>query len=399
MPRPRGRGRATLSAAAEFLSVETLGGIVLILATLAALIWANASWLSYENVWTTHITIGFGPSAIDESLRHWINDGLMTVFFFVVGLEVKREVVRGELRDPRTASLPIMAAVGGMVIPAVLFATLNQGTSGSDGWAIPMATDIAFAVAILAMLGARVAPGAKLFLLTLAIADDIGAILVIAVFYSDNVSFTWLAAGAGIVVLIIGMQRMRVASPVAYIVPAIVLWVFVFESGIHATITGVVLGLLTPAKPFGDTQVIERLEHRLHPWSSFMIVPLFALANTGILLGPSDVERAAASPITWGIVLGLVVGKPLGIAVATWIGIRTRIGRLPAGVRGVHVAGVGQLAGIGFTVALFVASLSFSGVLLAEAKIGILIASTASAIVGILILLSARTTNGRESLA
>jgi NhaA family Na+:H+ antiporter len=391
MARHRER-RAPLSAVSEFLSIETLGGVVLLGATLAALVWANVSFVSYEDFWTRHFEFGIGSLAIDESARHWINDGLMAVFFFVVGLEVKREFVRGELRDPRTASLPIIAAAGGMVVPFLLFTALNYGTAADKGWAIPMTTDIAFAVAVLALLGSRVPSGAKLFLLTLAIADDIGAILVIAVFYSDHVSFAWLAAATTVVVVILAMQRARIGHPLAYVVPALALWVCVIESGVHATIAGVALGLLTPARPFGGKQVIEGLEHRLHPWSSILVVPLFALANAGIPLGVADLERAASSAISWGVILGLVIGKPLGIALATMLALKARAGRLPRGVRTVHVLGVGQLAGIGFTVALFVASLSYAGVPLTEAKIGILAASALSALLGISIVLGAHRT-------
>jgi NhaA family Na+:H+ antiporter len=382
MPRPGRRLRAPLSAVAEFVSVEALGGIALLAATVVALVWANVSWVNYVDVWSTHVTIGVGSFSIDESVRDWINDGLMTVFFFVVGLEIKRELVRGELRDPRTASLPVLAAIGGMVVPAALFIMLNAGGNGLEGWATPMATDIAFAVAILAVLGDRVPSGAKLFLLTLAIADDIGAIVVIAIFYSDHVSLVWLGAAVAVVLAILVMQRARVSARLAYVVPAFVLWLCVFESGVHATIAGVALGLLTPARPFGGKEVIEGLEHRLHPWSSFAIIPLFALANTGIPLGVHEFEDASKSAITWGIVLGLVVGKPLGIVAATLFGLRTRLGRLPPGMRRAHIFGVGQLAGIGFTVALFVASLSFTGANLAEAKVAILVASTISAVVG-----------------
>jgi NhaA family Na+:H+ antiporter len=282
-----------------------------------------------------------------------------------------------------------------MVVPFALFSLVNAGGTDANGWAIPMTTDIAFAVAILAVLGSRVPPGAKLFLLTLAIADDIGAIVIIAIFYSNTISMTWLAAAGGVVLVIVVLQRLRVANPLLYIAPAVVLWTFVFESGVHATIAGVALGLLTPAKPFGGRLVIERLEHLLHPWSSLAIIPLFALANAGIPLGATAIERAAGSAVCWGVIVGLVIGKPIGIAAATLLGVRARVGRLPAGVRPAHVLGVGQLAGIGFTVALFVASLSYSGIPLTEAKIGILVASTTSALLGFAIVLG--TTRRRRA--
>jgi len=384
--RPR---RPRLTSAIEFLSVEALGGIALLAATIGALVWANVGTGSYLNVWASELTVGVGNLAISEPLRAWVNDGLMAVFFFVVGLEIKRELVRGELRDPRTASLPVFAAIGGMVVPAALYFALNRGGPDSQGWGIPMATDIAFAVAVLAVLSTRIPSGLKLFVLTLAIVDDIGAILVIAIFYSDSISVLWLAGALGVISVIVLLQRVGIAHPIAYVAPAVALWVCTFESGLHATIAGVVLGLLTPARPFGGREVIEGLEHRLHPWSSFLIVPLFALANAGVILTADSVERAATGTIALGVVVGLVVGKPLGIVTATAIGVRSGLGRLPEGVHRVHVLGAGLLAGIGFTVSLFVASLSFRGVDLDEAKIGILIASIASGVLGAVLLLIA----------
>jgi NhaA family Na+:H+ antiporter len=349
-------------------------------------VWANVSAGSYTEFWHHHLDLSFGPFDLDLSRSHWVTDGLMTLFFFVVGLEIKREAVRGELRDRRTASLPVVAAVGGMVVPALLFLAVNAGESTAEGWAIPMATDIAFAVGVLAILGPRVPRSLKLFLLTLAIVDDIGAIIVIALFYSDGVSLGWLAAAAGAIALVLVMQRLRVPSPWAYVLPALALWLFVDQSGVHATIAGVVLGLLTPARPFGGRQVIERLEHRLHPWSSFVVVPLFALANAGVVIDSDSVRRAASSNVALGIVLGLVIGKPVGITLATWLGTRARIGRLPEGLGWRQVVGLGAVAGIGFTVALFVDDLSFAGPTFDDAVLGILVGSLLSGIIGALIL-------------
>ena len=377
-----GVGRAVAPVGSDFVPIEVLGGVVLLGATVAAMAWANIAGASYVDVWSYDLTIGWGRFAISEDLLHWVNDGLMTIFFFVVGLEIKRELVRGELRDRRVASLPILAAFGGMVVPALLYLAVNVGGSGGRGWAIPMATDIAFAVVVLAVLGTRVPKPLKLFLLTLAIVDDIGAIVVIAVFYSEGLSFEWVVGALGVIGVILCMQRLHVGHPLLYLAPALALWVCTFESGVHATIAGVVLGLLTPARPFGGRETIEGLERFLHPWSSFLVIPIFALANAGLDLEPAAMKDALTSSVAWGIVLGLVVGKPLGITLATGLGVRLRVGRLPNGLTFRHVIGAGCVAGIGFTVSLFVADLSFDGMLLREAKTGILAASVLSAIVG-----------------
>ncbi len=379
-------GRYLPPVGSSFVAIEALGGVVLLAATAAALIWSNVARDSYAQLWSTHLTIGVGSFAVTETLRNWVNDGLMTVFFFVIGIEIKREVVRGELRDPRTASLPVIAAFGGMAVPAILYVLVNLGGAGVRGWGIPMATDIAFAIALLVILGPRIPPGLRLFLLTLAVVDDVGAIIVIAAFYSGPVSVGWILGAGAAIALILVLQRTRRAGPIVFVLPAVVLWVCVLESGIHATIAGVLLGLLTPAGAVNGRQVIERLEARLHPWSSLAIVPLFALANAGVFLGGDRIERAAESAIAWGIVIGLVIGKPLGIFGATWVAVRLRLGQLPEGVRIVQILAVGSLTGIGFTVSLFVAELAFGGGRLASAKIAILIASVASAAVGVVML-------------
>jgi NhaA family Na+:H+ antiporter len=390
--RVRRVGKALPPFGVEFVSIEALSGIVLFAGAITALIWANVSIASYRDVWQHHLDLGF-----DLSLQEWVNDGLMTAFFFVVGLEIKREVVRGELRDPRTVSLPVLAAIGGMALPALLYTALNAGGAGAKGWAIPAATDIAFAVGVLALLGPRVPRNLKLFVLTLAIVDDIGAIIVIALFYSSGVELVWLAASAVVVGAIVLLQRLRVPWPLAYVVPALVLWVCMYESGVHPTIAGVILGLLTPARPFGGRQVIEGLEHRLHPWTSFLIVPLFALANAGIVIDRDTVSRAFDSPVTIGVAVGLVLGKTLGITLATVLAVRLRLGKLPDGVRWPHLVGGAAVAGIGFTVALFVADLSFHGARLENAIIGILVGSLLSGLVGAAVIAgSARRTNPSE---
>jgi NhaA family Na+:H+ antiporter len=364
-------------AGSDFVSVEVLGGIVLLGATIAALVWANVAAGTYADVWGYELTVGFGRFAISEDVLHWVNDGLMTVFFFVVGLEIKRELVCGDLRDRRTASLPVLAAVGGMVVPALLYVALNTSGPGIRGWAMPMATDIAFAVVVLALFGARVPKSLKLFLLTLAIVDDIGAIVVIALFYSEGITLNWLAGAFAVVAVILCMQRAGLRHPLLYLLPAVVLWVCTLESGIHATIAGVALGLLTPA---GKGQsVIEGLEQRLHPWSSLLVVPIFALANAGLNLEPAAMQRALSSTIAWGVVVGLVIGKPLGIILVSSLAVRFRVSRPLEEVSFRQIMGASCAAGIGFTVSLFIADLSFDGIMLSEAKVGILGASMLSA--------------------
>ena len=268
----------------DFVSLEAASGIALLLGAAAALIWANTDTTGYASWWGRTLTIGSGDLAITETLVHWVNDALMTIFFFVVGLEIKRELVTGELRETSRAALPAIAAIGGMVVPAVVYVLLNLGGTGLDGWAIPMATDIAFAVGVLAILGARVPSSLKVFLLTLAIVDDIGAIIVIALFYSSGVEPLWLLGGVAVVVLVLLMSRLGIDRPLAYVIPGALLWLCLYEAGIEATLAGVVLGLLTPALPRRGRPVLERLESALHPVSSFVIVPLFALANAGVVL-------------------------------------------------------------------------------------------------------------------
>jgi len=380
-------GRAAPPIGSEFVSLEAASGVVLLAATVVALVWANTASGSYLEWWHHHLTIGVGDASITLSYVEWVNQGFMTLFFFLVGLEIKRELVVGELRDKRTAALPAVAALGGMVVPALLYVAINFGSGGIDGWAVPMATDIAFAVGVLALLGSRVPSRLKLFLLTLAIVDDIGAILVIALFYSRGLNFWWLAGAAGALLLVVVMSRLGVDRPLLYLLPGLLLWVCLLESGVEATLAGVMLGLLTPARPRGGRPVLERLEHHLLPWSSFLVVPVFALANAGVVLTADSIDAALRSRITIGIVVGLVVGKFVGIMGATLIGLRTGIGRLPEGVTRRHVAGVAALGGIGFTVALFVSDLTFQGSALDHAKIGVLGASAIAAVLGMIVLL------------
>ena len=385
---PAGPSTSRTRALLEFLRTEAGGGVVLLAATLVAIVWANSPWQqSYHDVWHHKLVVGSGGWAVRESLGHWVNDALMAVFFFVVGLEIKRELVRGELHDRRAAALPVLAAVGGMVVPAVLFWAVVGSGDGAAGWGIPMATDIAFAVGLLAVLGERVPRSLKVFVLTFAIVDDIGAILVIAVFYASGLNPAWLLGAGAVLAVVVAARRFGVTWPLAYAPLALLTWYCTYRSGVHPTIAGVALGLLTPAEPVGGREVLEDLEHRLHPLSSYVVIPVFALANAGVALGAQAITDAAGSRLTWGVIVGLVVGKAVGITGATVTGGRTGLGRLPAGVGLAHVAGAGALGGIGFTVSLFITSLAFeSEVLQTHAKMGILGGSLTAAVLGAVIL-------------
>jgi NhaA family Na+:H+ antiporter len=375
------------------MRLEAAGGIILLVAAVAALVWVNVHGGSYHDFWDYHIEFGvtlFGEGFnVDESLKAWVNDGLMVIFFFVVGMEIKRELVVGELRDPRRAALPIIAAGGGMVVPAGIFALLNQGGDGLAGWGIPVATDIAFVVGVLALFGRRLPAGLRVFLLTLAIADDIGGIAIIAVFYTDDLSLPWLGFAIGLLALIVASQRAGIRHVPVYVVIGLVLWYATHESGIHATIAGVALGLLTPARPFRGRDVMHSIEHTLLPYSSFLIVPLFALANAGVEITPHALGKAFEGSIAWGVILGLVAGKFVGVTATTLAGERFGAGRLPAGVNTGHVLGAALLAGIGFTVSLFIGELSFGEDvhLLDQAKIGVLAGSLLAGALGAIFLI------------
>jgi NhaA family Na+:H+ antiporter len=390
--RPRAAVRAlpeTGRAVFDFLRTEAGGGAVLLLAALAALVWANSPWKgAYQDLWHHEIAVGSGSWAVRETLEHWINDGLMALFFFVVGLEIKRELVSVELRDRRTAALPAVAAVGGMVVPAALFWLVAGGGPAARGWGVPMATDIAFAVGVLALLGSRVPRALKVFLLTLAIVDDIGAIAVIAVFYNARLDPDWLMGAAALLGVVLAARRLGRGWIVAFVPIALLVWYCTYRSGVHPTIAGVALGLLTPMGLIGGRPLLERLEARLHPWSSYLVVPLFALANAGVSLEGDALGDAAASRLTWAVVVGLVVGKLVGIAGTTAVVVRSPLGQLPSGVRLRHVLGAAALGGIGFTVSLFITGLAFSDAALqAQAKVGILAGSTLAALLGAAVLL------------
>ena len=420
----------------RFAQTESASGLVLLACTAIALAWANSPWsASYEHVWETELTIGVGQLAVRTTLHHLINDGLMAVFFFLVGLEIKREMLAGELASVRQATLPIAAAAGGMVVPALLYASLNAGSPGEPGWGVPMATDIAFALGVLALVGDRVPLGVRVFLAALAIVDDIGAVLVIALFYSGGIAWQSLSLAGGLLILAVGANMAGVRRPAAYAGIGILLWGAVLSSGIHATIAGVLLAMTIPARtrideslflrraraalsrfeiehepgasPLKDpehqaaVQQLEglaeqlqppllRLEHGLHGVVAFAIMPLFALANAGVPLGLAQLEGGASTAVALGITIGLIVGKPLGITLAAYGAVRLGFASLPHGVTWRMVAGAGLLGGIGFTMAIFIASLAFISEpgLLVAAKLGILGASLIAGVAGWLVLRS-----------
>lgn len=416
----------------EFVQAEASGGLLLLACTAVALAWANSLWAeSYFALWQTKLTVGLGTFALSKPLLLWVNDGLMAVFFFVVGLEIKRELLVGELASPRRAALPIAAAIGGMAVPAAIYVVLNAGLPGARGWGIPMATDIAFALGVAALLGRRVPASMKVFLAALAIVDDIGAVLVIALFYTADLVWPALAAGAGILIILALVNLAGVRSALVYGLLGLGLWFAFLQSGIHATVAGVLLAMAIPSRagldadaflvrgrtllnefqraclrggraPISEEQqtvvqaltsacehvqpLLQRLEHALHPWVSFVIVPLFALANAGVAFrGEMVLSEFPAVPV--GVFLGLVVGKPLGITLLAWLAVRFGLAARPNDAGWRQVFGIGCLGGIGFTMSLFIAGLAFGGTpLLDAAKVGILAASVVAGLAGWLIL-------------
>jgi NhaA family Na+:H+ antiporter len=408
----------------EFLLTSTSGGVLLVAAALIALVWANLPGDTYERLWRTHLSIGWGSGGIDENLRYWVNDGLMALFFLVVGLEIKREVLSGELRAVRQAMLPVIAAVGGMVVPALLYFAVNADGPGARGWGIAMPTDIAVTLGILTLAGATAPPGLKPFVLTLAIVDDILTIAVIAVFYPGELrAAPLMVAGAGCLLMFL-LRRIHVHASVVYVALAGAIWVALHASGVHPALAGVAVGFLTPAVPFqrpadvseeavrvADETVddpeppdadahwwlrlsrlskeavspLARVEHALLPWTSFVVLPLFALANAGVALSATGLAHAVTSPVTLGIVLGRLAGKVAGIGLFTWLTVRSGIGRLPIGTRPGHVLGVASAAGVAFAVSLFVAELAFPGRpdLLEQAKLGILASALIAGPIGV----------------
>jgi NhaA family Na+:H+ antiporter len=367
-----------------FLAAESAGGVLLLAATIAALVWANSPWShGYHAFW--HMQLGGGSGVFAMSLEHWVNDGLMAIFFLLVGLEIKRELLLGELASFRRAALPVVAAIGGMVVPALIYFAVNARGEGAHGWGVPMATDIAFAVGAIALVGRSLPTAATVFLLAVAIVDDLGAVLVIAIFYTHKIALAYLAAAGGCFAVLAALNGVGVRRVTPYLVIGALMWAAMLASGIHATVAGVLLALSLPAKPrsVDDETPLLRVEHALLKPVNFLIVPIFALANAGV-----DVRSGAAaaihSPVTWGIVLGLVLGKPIGIFAASWLSVRARIAALPDSVSWPQIFGISVLCGIGFTMSLFIANLAFAGntTLLADAKLGILAASVIAGIFG-----------------
>ena len=423
--------RAVVRPLERFLREEVGSGSLLLAAALIALVWSNVATDSYDDFWATGLSIELGSLSFDEDLRHVVNDLLMAVFFYVVALEVKREVVFGSLRDPATAAVPVAAAAGTMVGGAVVYVAVNIDGGALQGWAVPIATDIAFALSVLGIAGRRAPPELRAFLLTLAVVDDLGTITVIALFFSDDLSLAWLGGAAVVAVGVVVLQRLGVRHMTAYVFAAGLLWVAVFESGIHATIAGVALGFLTPAVAFHrredvaevigtqlnelsrreDAEVSEatiwetsrlaresvsplaRMEEQLHPWSAYVILPLFALANAGVPVSLAELGDALSSQVGLGIVLGLVIGAPLGGIALAWSLTRLTPSRVPDGLDWPAIAAVAPLKGIGFTVAIFISVLAFdSESQIEQAKLAILVGSAASAAIG----LAALSVRGRR---
>ena len=425
--------RAFVRPIQAFMQQEAAAGIVMLAAAIVALVWANSPWHEgYARLWETDISIRVGEllHLDDLTLRDWVNDAAMTIFFFVIGLEIKREIAVGSLRHPRAIAAPALAAIGGMIVPAAIFLAFNRGGPGGNGWGIPMATDIAFAVGVVSLLGRRVPPAAKVFLLTLAVVDDIGAILVIAVFYTSKLSFPWLVsaiAGLGVIAL---MNNRDVRSPVPYVVTGVFVWLALLESGVHATLAGVAIGLMTPSWSFFDPRTfagnarplvdvvdshmtdgaltpgsmdriqaslrdlmrlasetvspLDRITHRLHLWSGFVVVPVFALANAGVRFSGDAFAGIFSNRVTIGVFLGLLLGKVTGVTTATWVSVKSGLAPLPEGSTWRQMVGIGIVSGVGFTVALFVTTLALAPGLRDDAKIGIFASSVIAGSVGYL---------------
>ena len=354
----------------DFLHRESASGVLILLSAALGLLVANSPLAdNYFNALDAKFRIGIDPILVDLSVVKFINYVLMTIFFFVVGLEIKRELTTGHLSTRKKALMPFVAALGGMAVPAFIYLVI-AGSTDANGWGVPVATDIALAVGLLAMVGTSAVASLRAFLLALAVIDDIGAILIIAFVYSSGVLFSWLFAGLATVVGILVLQKVKVTSTFVYVVLGMGLWFALYKSGVHPTLAGVILGLLTPNlqkqnsgledETDGSVSVVEWLENRLHPWSTFMIVPLFAFANTGVEISRESINGALNSPIAWGIFAGLVIGKPLGIFTTIYAGKKIKIGEAPEGARPLSILATGSAAGIGFTVAIFIANLAFS---------------------------------------
>lgn len=365
---------------------DSSAGILLILVAAAAMLAANSP-LAAEYHELFYGDLAWTPIPKLDDLHLWINDGLMAIFFFVVGLEVKRELIAGQLADPMKRRLPVVAATAGMFVPAAVYMLVSGGGQYTSGWAIPAATDIAFAMGVLGLLGNRVPASLRLFLLTVAIVDDIGAVLVIAVFYTPSIKLAWLVASIVVVGILVGFNKLRVSVLWPYLLLALVLWYCVLNTGVHATIAGVIAALTIPMKRRDGNSMLERLEHRLAPWSAYLIVPVFGFANAGVSLEGLGFE-ALLDPLPYAIAAGLVLGKQLGIFSAVWIAVKTGFAQRPDHASWAEIYGVSVLCGIGFTMSLFIGGLAFPGnqLLIDEAKLGILSGSAISAIMGYVIL-------------
>jgi NhaA family Na+:H+ antiporter len=406
---PAQRARRAQLEPLRFVSLEAASGLVLLLAAVLALAWANSPGAErYEALWH----FGLGPGQLDflpaRDLHFFVNDGLMTIFFLVVGLEIRREMHEGSLADLRVATLPLVAAIGGVVVPALLYLLVNREPLARRGWAIPTATDIAFAVGVLALVGRGVPPALRLLLLTLAIIDDIVAILVIALVYSSGIAALGLLVVAAGVALVLLLQWLSVRRALAYVLPGVLVWYGMLRAGLHPTLAGVTLGLLTPAtaafgrRPAaavpGAGSPLARLESRLHPWVAFGVMPLFALANAGVALGGLDFHGRVTLAVSGGIVLGLVVGKPAGIVLAAAVAVRSGLCALPDGLRWSHIALLGALGGIGFTMSIFISNLAFEGTaLLGAARVAVLAASVLAA--GLTLVIARASANARPRRA
>lgn len=376
----------------NFFNSEKNGGIILMVCVVVSLAIANSSFADdFSNLLNSSLGFNIGAIPIHYSISAWINDGLMAIFFLLVGLEIKRELIEGELSSVQKASLPVLAAIGGMLVPAGIYLLFNSGTDTAGGWGIPMATDIAFALAIIAMLGKNVPASLKIFLAALAIADDLGAILVIAVFYTEQIHWNYLFMAGGVFALLIAFNYFNIKSLWFYLVPGVLLWYFVHHSGIHATIAGVLLAFTIPTNDTAIESPLEKLEHFLVKPVNFLIMPIFALANTNITF-QKDMLNGLISPLGLGIIFGLFVGKTVGVTLCSWLAVKAKWAKLPSGANWKHVIGVGMLAGIGFTMSIFISMLSFKDIEhIAEAKFAILCTSVLSGLLGFLYLRSLKT--------
>lgn len=361
--------------------------MVLLIAALISFILANSSWAeAYNNFINTPVQFMVGDIGFDKTLLLLVNDGLMAIFFFLIGLEIKKEIMNGELSSPSKASFSIFGALGGMLVPAAMYLWMTHGTPYSGGWGIPMATDIAFALGAIALLGKRVPTALKVFLLALAIVDDLGAILVIAFFYTNEVATSYLGLSAAMLAMLYLFNKAGLRHIVVGLTLGVLTWFFFLKSGVHATLAGVLLAMVTPTARPGNsgTELLEHYIHELHPWSAYFIMPVFALFNAGVTLGDTNLASVAAHPLSLGIVLGLVVGKPVGILATSFIATKLKIATKPEEISWMQVLFVGSLAGIGFTMSLFISGLAFGGAdFEAYSKLGIIIASVISAVVGL----------------